>query len=306
MYIVKKLQGRTYILNPNDNTSIFTGKELDNLENYELFKYRISPEYVMQFYRFYQDKEKKILSRIDVYVFITDISKDSKINLNQENIRTSTILFLVGYLSFSAYRINKEKMKIFYRGAPTDVDFFYSFSELYINKPFRKNNLVLFFQYIFGLFIQEVELIYESPYFDRIAYILKDVSGIPHPQCIYCNYYDPTTIFSKLLKDERPGTKFVAKHYYNIRPEFLRKNYNNKSFQSKFTNGTVLTKSSTHFFLPKQRGDFIHKITTKLLKLKQEQKDRNLGVVLLETLLYSKDFHILFLEFNNNKAKFLN
>jgi hypothetical protein len=308
---VKKSPGRTYIFNPNDNRELFRGNELNSLRNYDLFEYPISKDFVLHFYRVYTNTDKTKLSYINAYVFKVfydtdrlknNIKVDQK-NLNQEIAGTEPFYFLVGYLRFEALKFSKKLMEFYFRGDSIDVDYFYSFSKVYINKPFRKNNMILFFQYIFGLYIQDVELIYKSQYLDKMGYLLVDATDIPHKHCVYCNYYDPTTVFV----EEKPGVRLLSrKRLVNIRPEFRFKNYNNTTFQSTI-DGKVLTSDYIHIFLPRQFGDFIvGKVMTKLFKLIENGKGGNLGVVLLKSLLDSREFHTSFLEFNNNKAKFLN
>lgn len=307
MYKVNKSAGRTYIFNPSDNAKIFTGKELSSVRYYDLFEYSINIDYVLQFYRVYTDTDKKKLSYVNVYVFkVYSDAERLKTNtgVEQEDLAgTGALYFLVGFLRFEAIKVDKALLYIYYKSVSIDIDYLYTFSKVYINKVFRRNNMILFFQYIFGLYIQDVELIYKSQYLDKVSLFLVDASNIPHENCVYCNYYDPSTVYT----EEKPGARETSKkRLINIRPEFKFKNNKNTTFQSTIE-GKELTSGSLHFFLPREYGDFIiGKVKSKLLKLIENGKGGNLGVVLLKALLDSKEFHRSFQEFNNNKAKFLN
>jgi hypothetical protein len=308
MYQVRKTRDRTYIFNPHDNRLVYSGDELNNVKYYDLFEYVINQDYVFHFYRVYRNKDKKKLSNIEIYLFrlVSNASRlKQNIGVNEKNLNdieiSGPLYFLVGYASFSANKLDKDSTKIFCQGTPLDVDFYYVFDTLYINKPFRKNNLAFFFQYIFGLFIQDIESIYESRYLDKIFFRLSDASSISHTHCIYCDYFSPTTFFQERV----PGEKLKTIRLYNIRPEFSRKNYDNESFQATI-NGRVLKKSSIHIFLPRLHGDFMSKVYGKLSRLEANGKKGNLGVVLMETLSNSSDFLTSFREFNRDKPKLLN
>ena len=308
MYQVRKTQDRTFIFNPHDNKLVYSGEELNNVKYFDLFEYAINEHYVFHFYRVYRNMEKKRLSNVEIYLFrlISNAGRlKQNIGVNEKDLDNSDISgplhFLVGYASFSAHKIDKDLTEIFYQGTPIDLDFYYGFDTLYINKPFRRNSLVLFFQYIFGLFIQDIESIYESRYLDKIFYMLSDASFIPHTHCIYCDYFSPTTLFQEKV----PGEKLKTMKFYNIRPEHSRKHYDNESFRSTM-NGKVLKKSSIHIFLPRLYGDFMSKVFSKLSRLEANGKKGHLGVVLVETLSNSSDFLTSFTEFNRDKSKLLN